>query len=177
MFFGILQSPTALPLLDNQPECNPSKYLHTSSKLGADFFLDSYDHFKFSAFLMWTGSSPWYVRLPPTPRILPASALTWEFAPHRLCTLKPCSGKRHSSSKHRCVYHTEPRLAIQHSLSLNIKSDKWEDAILIFPDTRQMHAWSTPQYQSHYPVLIFPTFVQNEWLSERRTRRREEKSS
>lgn len=39
MFFAIPQTPTAPPLLDNQPENNPSKYLHSSSKqLPADFF-------------------------------------------------------------------------------------------------------------------------------------------
>lgn len=46
MFSGILQTRTTLPLLDNQTEYNPPKYLHSSSKqLPADFFLDSYDHF------------------------------------------------------------------------------------------------------------------------------------
>lgn len=39
MFSGIPQTLTALSLLDNQPEYNPSKYLHCSSKqLPADFF-------------------------------------------------------------------------------------------------------------------------------------------
>lgn len=39
MFFGIPQTLTALSLLDSQPEYNPSKYLHPSSKqLPADFF-------------------------------------------------------------------------------------------------------------------------------------------
>lgn len=90
MFFVISQIPTALSLLDNQPEYNPPKYLHPSSLL---------------VFCILNANRPFFmVRVPAS---CPQASIS--HSPHlrsrstQAGPLKPCSGQRHSSSKHRCM--------------------------------------------------------------------------